>query len=95
MASLKEFSEQIGNLLEEKNKAYGNSVSISGEFLKWLYPNGVSVEQFNNMLTLIRIFDKMKRIATNKDALNENPFLDLIGYSILRLKDLEDKKTDK
>ncbi len=35
------------------------------------------------MLALVRIFDKMKRIATQKDAFGESPFKDIAGYGLL------------
>lgn len=76
-------AQEIGELVTEKNKAYGSSFSDSGEFLKLLYPNGVQPEQYTDMLLLVRIWDKQKRIATNRDAFGENPFSDICGYSLL------------
>lgn len=35
------------------------------------------------MLCLVRILDKMFRIATDKDALGESPYRDIAGYGIL------------
>lgn len=74
----------IGELVDEKNKAYGDAFNKSGEFLKLLYPNGVKPEQYSDMLVIVRIFDKLMRIATAKDALGENPFKDIAGYGILK-----------
>jgi hypothetical protein len=37
------------------------------------------------MLCVVRIFDKLKRIATNKDAFGESPYGDIIGYGLLGL----------
>lgn len=74
---------EIGRLVDEKNKAYGNSFAEAGEFLKILYPNGIPVEAYNDALTLTRIFDKLKRIATNNDPFGEDPFFDIAGYAIL------------
>jgi hypothetical protein len=73
----------LGLLLQKKNAAYGDSFSKSGEFLKLLYPEGVKPEQYAEMLVLVRIFDKQMRIATDRDALGENPFQDIAGYGIL------------
>lgn len=73
----------IGKLVDEKQIAYGNSYGKAGEFLKLLYPDGIKVEQYQDMLGLVRIFDKQMRIATNKDALGENPFKDIAGYGLL------------
>ena len=75
---------RIGALVDEKNRAYGDSFNQSHQFLELLYPNGVSVEQYSDMLALIRMFDKMMRIANKKEAFDENPFKDLAGYAILK-----------
>lgn len=75
---------EIGRLVEEKNKAYGDAFKKSSDFLKILYPNGVTVDQYEDMLGTIRVFDKMMRIATSKNAFGENPWKDITGYGILR-----------
>lgn len=77
--------ESIGMLVDKKNKAYGDSFNKGDEFLKLLYPNGVSPSQYRDLLYLIRVFDKQMRIATDKDALGENPAKDIAGYSILKV----------
>lgn len=85
MGKYKELAEQIGNIVEEKNAAYGNSFDQAGEFLRLLYPNGIPPEAYGDMLCVVRIFDKLKRIATNKDAFGESPYADIIGYGLLGL----------
>jgi len=84
--SYEELGTEIGKLVEEKQAAYGNSFDMSGEFLKLLWPNGVPVESYGDMLCVIRIFDKLKRIATNKGWNGESPYKDLTGYGLLGLR---------
>jgi hypothetical protein len=74
---------EIGSLLVEKNQAYGNAFIQCGDFLKLLYPDGIQPDQYGDALLLARIFDKMARIATKKDAFGESPYRDLAGYGIL------------
>ena len=74
---------EIGNLVEEKNAAYGSSFAKAGDFLKLLYPAGISPDKYTDALLLVRIFDKCMRIATAKDALGESPYRDIAGYGIL------------
>ena len=81
----KELAERVGELVDEKNANYGNSFSESGEFLKLLYPNGIPPESYGDMLCVVRIFDKLKRIATKKDAFGESPYSDIVGYGLLGL----------
>ena len=73
----------IGALVQEKNAAYGDSFACSGEFLRLLYPNGIAPEQYLDALGVVRVFDKLKRIATDKDALGETPWRDIAGYGLL------------
>jgi hypothetical protein len=81
--SIKQIATEIGALVETKDAAYGNAFDLAGDFLKLLYPNGVSPNQYKDMLCLVRIFDKQKRIATNKGAFGENPYRDIVGYGML------------
>lgn len=78
-----EIGKEIGSLVEEKNKSYGDSFAKCGDFLKLLYPNGIFPDQYGDALGLVRIFDKCMRIANNKDAFGEEPWKDIVGYGIL------------
>ena len=80
-------AQKIGQLVDEKNAAYGDAFNKAGEFLKIIYPDGIQPEQYGDMLALVRVFDKMMRIATDKDALGENPWNDITGYGILKSAD--------
>lgn len=85
MTKYKELANRIGALVDEKNKAYGNSFDQAGEFLRLLYPDGIAPEKYTDMLCIIRIFDKLKRVATKKDAFGESPYQDIVGYGLLGL----------
>jgi hypothetical protein len=76
----------LGQLTEEKNVAYGNSFEKCSEFLKLLYPDGVPTDKYQDMLTIVRIFDKLMRIAHQKDAFGESPYNDIVGYCLLAIK---------
>ena len=95
MKKLSEYANEIGKLVEEKDIAYGNSFDKSEEFLKLLYPNGITLDKYADMLCLIRMFDKQMRIATNKGAFNENTYQDLAGYSLLGWRMSDNKKENE
>lgn len=84
----------IGKLVQEKQAAYGDSFGKSGELLKILYPNGIQPKQYADMLTVVRIIDKLFRIATDRDALGENPYRDIAGYGLLGMT-IETKAKEK
>jgi hypothetical protein len=83
MKTFLELGTEIGELVERKNAAYGSSFAAAGKFLAILYPDGLQPAQYDDALLLVRIFDKQMRIATDRDALGESPYLDISGYGIL------------
>jgi len=76
----------VGQKTDEKNQKYGDAFHKCGDFLRLLYPDGVRPEQYQDMLAVVRIFDKQMRIATDKDALGEDPFADIAGYGLLGMR---------
>lgn len=83
MTKYAEMGTEIGRLTQEKNEAYGASFEKAGEVLGILYPNGVEPEQFRDALAVVRVIDKLFRIATRKDAFGESPWRDIAGYAVL------------
>ena len=83
-SSFASIAAEIAALVEAKNAAYGNSFDKCGDFLRLLWPNGVRPEQYTDLLQLVRMFDKFKRIASG--APGEDPHADLVGYALLGLR---------
>lgn len=83
MKTLSEIGKEIGELVEEKNQAYGSAFDKAGKILEVLYPDGIKPDQYSDMLATVRILDKLFRVATNKKAFNEEPWKDVAGYGIL------------
>ena len=75
--------KEIGELVTQKNLAYGDSYAKSERIMKELYPNGVKPEQYRDMMAVIRVIDKLFRIATRKNAFGESPWKDISGYGVL------------
>lgn len=74
---------EIGSLTAEKNEAYGDSFTRACNVLEELYPNGVKPHEFRDMLAIVRVIDKLFRLATRKDAFGESPWRDICGYALL------------
>jgi hypothetical protein len=83
MKSFEQLGREIGQLVQEKNEAYGDSFGKASDILEVLYPNGVKPDQYRDMLAVIRVLDKLFRLANKKDAFGESPWRDICGYSIL------------
>jgi hypothetical protein len=78
-----EVAAEAAALVTRKNVAYGDSFNLAGRFLALLWPEGVPPESFGDMLTMVRMFDKFKRIATDPAAFDEDPRRDVLGYALL------------
>lgn len=76
-------AKEVASLVVEKQKAYGDSFGKSGQVMTLLYPAGIPVEKMDDALTVVRVVDKLFRIATKKDAFGENPWKDIMGYALL------------
>lgn len=71
---------QLGELVERKNAVYGNSVERSAEILRVLYPAGVAPVDYKDMLLVVRIIDKLARIA---NGARQDSYIDIAGYGLL------------
>lgn len=87
-----ELGRNIGALIQEKQQSYGDSFHKSGEVMKQLFPNGIPPESYVDALALVRIIDKLFRLATDPGYNGENSWGDIAGYALLRLGDVESKK---
>lgn len=92
ITTFKDAGQFVGELVTEKNKAYGNSFKTAKEALKILYPNGIKPEQYEDVLLITRIWDKLMRIANQKEAFEESPYVDIAGYSLLGMVNSENDK---
>jgi len=72
-----------GKLVAEKQEAYGDSFGRSGAVLREMYPDGIKPDQYDDLLTVARVLDKLFRIANDKGAFDENPWRDIVGYGLL------------
>jgi len=78
-----QLGQEIGQTVDQKQVAYGDSFGKAGQVLRILYPAGISPEQYDDVLAITRIIDKLFRLATDKDAFGESPFFDIAGYALL------------
>ena len=88
MMNYEQKAQKIGEMVDKKNQLYGSSFEKSGEILKVFYPNGVSTEQYKDMLGVVRVIDKLFRVA-NGDYGEESAWRDICGYGLIM--DKEDK----
>jgi len=94
MQTYRDLGTNIGRLVEEKDQAYGSSFQRSQEILKILYPSGVKPHQYCDMLGMIRVIDKLFRIANRKEAFGESPWRDIAGYGLLGVANEVDEEEE-
>lgn len=95
LSGFQEIGTAVGKLVQEKNEAYGDAFLRVGEVLRILYPEGISLDQYDDMLAITRVLDKLFRIATDKDAFGETPWQDICGYAILSIARDNAKRKDQ
>ena len=76
---------QIGKLVDAKQKQYGDSFNRAGMVIRVLYPDGIKPEQYDDMLAIVRVIDKLFRIANGNQG-EENAYRDIAGYGLLGAK---------
>jgi len=92
MTKFSEIGYDVGSLVSDKQRAYGDSFGRSGECLRQMFPDGIKTEQYDDLLTIARILDKLFRIANNPNAFDENPYQDIVGYGLLGMNRHKVKK---
>jgi hypothetical protein len=93
-AGYTEIGAEIGKLVAEKQHAYGDAFGKSGAVMRILYPDGIPAEKLDDALTVVRVLDKLFRVATappSGDPMGESPWRDVCGYSILAIRRAEKK----
>jgi hypothetical protein len=83
MGKYEQIGQQIGALVDIKNKQYGNAINGVETFLIDLYPDGIKPEQYKDLGILVRVYDKIKRIVNGNQG-EENAWQDIAGYAILQ-----------
>ena len=93
--------QEIGDLVTQKQVQYGDSFGQSHAILTILYPDGVEKSDYHNFLAVVRVIDKLFRIANKSKALKsglsetESPWRDIAGYALLAIKQEQTQKPDK
>ena len=72
----------LGALVDRKQREYGDSFHRSEAIIRALWPNGIPVEAYTDALAVVRVIDKLFRVAAGKQG-DEDPWRDIAGYGLL------------
>ena len=76
--------KELGLKLDDKQRFYGDSFLKGAEFLQLLFGAKIEQKDYVHLGILIRMFDKMNRLASpNRNDDDEDPWDDLAGYAML------------
>ena len=78
-----EAGKSVGELVQAKNQAYGDSINKASQVMNIMFPKGIPPHQVHEALLIVRILDKLFRICSDKNAFHEDPFADIAGYGLL------------
>ena len=87
-----DIAAKVAAIVERKNKAYGDSFGNVTRVLEIMFPHGIPVEAYADLGGIFRTLDKLFRVATDRDALEENLWSDIAGYSLLAVRRVEQDK---
>ena len=77
----------LGTLVDSKQRQYGDSAGRSGAIVAILYPSGIPPHAYDDALLVVRVLDKLSRIAqrgaNGRDLGGESPWQDVAGYGLL------------
>jgi hypothetical protein len=92
--SYEDLAAEIGRMVQTKQAAYGKSFGKAGSVMRILYPAGIPHEKMDDALVVVRVLDKLFRIATDRDALGESPWRDVVGYGLLALARVNEERPE-
>lgn len=73
---------RIGALVDRKQQEYGDSWGKAADILRTLYPDGIKPDQYHDVLGIVRVVDKLSRIANGNQG-EEDAWTDIAGYGLL------------
>lgn len=82
--------QELGSLVDRKQKEYGDSWGKAAAILRTLYPDGIKPGQYHDVLGVARVIDKLSRIANGNQG-EENAWRDIGGYGLLGSVDKDNK----
>ena len=80
---IRQTAREVGEITAIKSEAYGDSAGTAGAILAILWPDGVPVDRYGDMLLVVRVLDKLSRLAHDPAAFGESPWLDVCGYGLV------------
>jgi hypothetical protein len=78
--------KRLAQTVVRKDSEYGDATRKAGRLLRELWPNGIPVDAYDSALLVVRILDKVCRIANGCEgnpAAKRDAWSDIGGYGLL------------
>ncbi len=86
--SVRSIAYDVAVIVEEKNREYGSAFKKVSHILSILFPNGIPQKKYHDVAILVRVLDKVCRIANaNEVGVRKDAWLDICGYALICLSE--------
>lgn len=75
----------VGAMVDRKQEQYGDAYHRCAPILRALWPDGIPVERYTDVLAVVRVVDKLFRIAADNQGA-EDAWADIAGYGLLGMR---------
>ena len=82
-ARIRRTAHELGELTAIKSDAYGDSAGTSGAIMRILFSDGIPPDRYDDALLMVRVLDKLSRLAHDPGAFGESPWVDVCGYAMV------------
>jgi len=79
-------ASRLAAILDFKHSSYGRTFYKIPKILEILWPGGIKCEEYEQLLAIIRVLDKIARLSNNTQD-KEDPWSDIAGYGLLMMKE--------
>lgn len=86
---LRALGQKLGGTVYEKNIRYGSAYKSTAACMKILYPQGIKPSELQDATIMVRVLDKLARIANGHF---DDSWSDIAGYGLIGTL-LHEKKT--
>ena len=80
-----ELAAEVGLLVSRKAASYGRATATAADHLALDYPEGIPRDKYEDACIAMRVYEKLARVAHDKGAFGESPWLDIAGHGLVGL----------
>jgi len=98
MTAFPGLTRRLSAIVSAKNHQYGDSAQRAGAIIATLFPDGIRPSQYEDVLLMVRVVDKLCRLSVARDGVDrggESPWTDIAGYALIGWQGWERKNGER